>query len=106
MTVDEYAELLLGTLELVSDGYYQNKFGQTGYRAIYRSVRGFCWYSVSGTEVAIAPDEVARAITDQDRNILRENSYLNGNYQPGFEATVSAAEHSFMLNAAPEFPGL
>jgi hypothetical protein len=105
MTVDEYAEILLkGHLEFVGDGYYENRVGQVGYRAIYKYARGYYWYRVSAAEVPIAPDEVAQAITHHGREVLRENPYLNRKGVQGFEATVRAGEHCFMLNAAPDPP--
>jgi hypothetical protein len=104
MTVDEYAELLRMRLEFVEDGRYTNRDSQTGYRAIYKDARAYYWYSVSVTEVPVAPDEVAQAITDPGRSILREKSYLNASARQGFEATVRSGEHHFMLNAAPDFP--
>ena len=103
MTVDEYAEILLERrLQFVHDGYYLNKEGQTGYRATYQRSSAYFWYSVSNSEAPIAPDEVARAITDPGRDIRRENRYFNRNLREGFEATVRAGDHSFMLSAAPD----
>ena len=105
MTVGEYAEVLSrGELELVEDGYYVNGRGQTGYRATYKDSESYYWYSVSGSEVPFAPDEVAHAIIVPERDVLRENAYFNRNVQQGFEATVHAGEHWFMLNAAPDPP--
>jgi hypothetical protein len=105
MTVDQYAEVLpRGGLEFVQDGYYTNRFGQPGYRASYKGPIAYFWYSVSATENPVAPDEVAQAITHPERNVFRENVYFNRNGQQGFEATVRAGDHSFMLNAAPDAP--
>jgi hypothetical protein len=105
MTVDRYAEILLsGGLRLVEEKYYENKVGRTGYKAIYKNSRAYYWYSVSGTEVRVAPDEVAQAVTDPERQILREKTYSNRKTQPGFEATIRAGEHCFMLNSSPDPP--
>lgn len=105
MTVDEFAQVFSsGTLEFVEDGRYQNQSGQVGYRAIYRDTERYLWFSVSNTEIAIAIDEVAAAITTPDRQIIRENSYWNQYGRQGFEATVRSGEHWFMLNAAPDPP--
>jgi hypothetical protein len=106
MTVEEYAQVLLNvSIQFVHDAYYTNREGQTGYRAIYRHGNSYFWYSVSRTEVPIAPDEVAQAITDPARTVFRANPYFNRNSQQGFEATVRAGEHCFMLNSAPDPPG-
>lgn len=106
MTVNDYAETLSrGELKFVEEGYYVNRKGQTGYRAIYQGSQAYFWYSVSGTEVRIAPDEIAQALISPRRQILRENPYFNSNVQQGFEATVRAGEHWFMLGAAPDAPG-
>jgi hypothetical protein len=105
MTVEEYAQVLLGSgLQLVQDGYYRNRDGRTGYKAIYRNSEAYYWYSVSGTEIPVAPDEVALAILNAARTVNRENAYFNRKSRRGFEATVRAGEHSFMLNAAPDPP--
>jgi hypothetical protein len=105
MTVDQFAEILQGgELRLVHDGYYVNRFGQCGYRVMYKGPIAYYSYRVSGTETPVAPDEVAHAITHPERNVSRENVYSNRNGQQGFEATVRAGDHSFMLNAAPDPP--
>jgi hypothetical protein len=105
MTVDEFSEILRDRkLEFVSDGWYQNQFGQKGYRAIYRDPARYYWFSVSGTETPFALDEVALAIRTPGRQITREYPYRNRNQQQGFEATVRSGEHSFMLCAAPDPP--
>jgi hypothetical protein len=105
MTVDEYAELLVhGRLQFVTDGTYQNKLGQLGYRAIYKNQSAYYWYSVSNTEVSIAPDEVGQAIITPERDVLRENPYFNSHSRQSFEATVRSGDHHFMLNAAPDPP--
>ncbi len=107
MTVDEFAETLSrGGLQLVEDGQYQNKFGKIGYRTVYRDPVHYYWFSVSGTDIAFALDEVALAIRAPGRQVMRENPYWNRNLQQGFEATVRSGEHCFMLNAAPDPPSL
>ena len=103
MTVDEYSEMLLSRkLEFVSDGRYENHFGQIGYRAVYRDAARYYWFSVSGTETPFALDEVALSIRAPGRQITREYPYWNRNRQEAFEATVRSGEHSFMLGAAPD----
>jgi hypothetical protein len=104
MTVDQFAHALSGRLEFVRDSYYHNKSGQVGYRAIYRGGGCYYWFSVSATDARFAPDEVAAAIADPERNISREYPYVNGVGQLGFEATVRSGDHSFMLNASPDLP--
>jgi hypothetical protein len=105
VTVDEYAEALVSRgLQFIQDGQYRNGFGQAGYRAIYRDAERYLWFSVSGMETSLAPDEVAMAIRANGRWIQRENPYLNRNGQQGFEATVHSGGHAFMLNAAPDAP--
>ncbi|MBZ5699815.1 MAG: hypothetical protein LAN18_14855 [Acidobacteriia bacterium] len=105
MTVDDFAAVLLSRdLDLVQDGNYENKLGQIGYRAIYRNSGCYYWYSVSGTDTRVAPDEVATAITTSGRIIQREYPYLNSRGKQGFEATVRSGDHSFMLNSAPDPP--
>jgi hypothetical protein len=107
MTVDEFAEMLLDPgLEFVAEGHYVNRDGRTGYRAVYKHPQTYYWYSVSGAEAAIEPDEVAQAVMHPSRTVLRENTYFNRSGKHGFEATVSSAEHWFMLNAAPDPPRL
>jgi hypothetical protein len=106
MIVDDFAAVLMsGCLDLVEDGYYQNKLGQAGYRATYRNSGRYHWYRVSGTDNPVAPDEVATAITTPGRTIQREYPYLNSRGKQGFEATVRYEDHSFMLNSAPHPPG-
>ena len=105
MTVDDYADSLSAPeLGFVQDGQYRNRAGQVGYRAIYRDATRYLWFSVSSTEISIAPDEVAAAITAPERLIQRENPYWNGNGRQGFEATVHSGGHAFMLGAAPDPP--
>ena len=106
MKVDEYAlELQSRALGFVQEGHYSNAFGQVGYRAIYRNGIYYLWYSVSSTESAFAPDEVAAAITAPKRWIQRENPYFNRKGNVGFEATVNSGGHAFMLGAADRPPG-
>ena len=106
MNVDEFAGVMDGAqIEFVQDGFYENRYGQIGYRAIYRDSTSIYWYSVSGTDIRIGPDEVAVAICHPERVILREFPYRNRRGQQGFEATVRSGDNSFMLNAAPEPPG-
>jgi hypothetical protein len=106
MKVDEYAlELQSRALGFVQEGHYSNAFGQVGYRAIYRNAIYYLWYSVSSTESAVAPDEVAAAITAPKRWIQRENLYVNRKGNVGFEATVNSGGHAFMLGAADRPPG-
>lgn len=103
MTVDQFAEILQrGELRLVHDGYYVNRFGQSGYRAMYKGPIAYYSYRVSATETPLAPDEVAQAIKHPERNVSRENVYFNRIGQQAFEATVRAGDHSFMLSAAPD----
>ena len=105
MTVDEYAlELQSPALGFVQEGRYSNAFGQMGYRAIYRNAIYYLWYSVSSTQSAFAPDEVAMAITAPKRSIKRENPYFNKKGDMGFEATVKTGGHAFMLGAADRPP--
>jgi len=105
MTVDEYAlELQSGALGFVQEGRYSNAIGQVGCRAIYRNAIYYLWYSVSSTESAFAPDEVATAITASKRWIQRENPYFNRKGNVGFEATVNSGGHAFMLGAADRPP--
>lgn len=105
MTVDDYAEALCSvTLEFVSEGYYRNQLGQVGYRAIYKEMSRYLWFSVSGTEERFAPDEVATAIVARQRFVQRANAYFNRNGQAGFEATVLSGGRAYMLNAAPDAP--
>jgi len=105
MIVDEYAlELQSPALGFEQEGRYSNAFGQVGYRAIYRNAIYYLWYSVSSTESAFAPDEVATAITAPNRWIQRENPYFNKKGNVGFEATVNSGGHSFMLGAADRPP--
>jgi hypothetical protein len=86
MTVDEYAlELQSPALGFVQEGRYSNAFGQVGYRAIYRNAIYYLWYSVSSTESAFAPDELATAITAPKRWIQRENPYFNRKGNVGFK---------------------
>jgi hypothetical protein len=107
MTVDEYAtELQARSLELVAEGSYTNSFGQVGYRATYRNADLHLWFSVSATEVRIAPDEVAMAISAQGRWIQRANPYTNSKDNIGFEATVHSGGHAFMLGAAHRRPSI
>jgi hypothetical protein len=107
MTVDDFANVLLREgLQLIQEGHYENRFGQTGYRATYRHGDQYYWFSISGTEIGFAPDEVAAAITHPERSIQREYPYLNTRGRLGFEATVRAGDHSFMLNAAPYPPSI
>jgi hypothetical protein len=105
MTVDDFAAVLTnGGLEFLADGQYENEFGQVGYRAIYRNSGRYYWFSVSGTDVGFALDEVAQAIISPSREILRAKPYWNRHLQQGFEATVRSGEHYFMLNVAPDPP--
>jgi hypothetical protein len=105
VTVDEFAEVLVSeSLQFIQEGHYSNSDGQTGYRAIYRDSERYLWFSVSGTEITLAPDEVAVAIQARGRWVQRENPYFNRNGQQGFEATVHSGGHAFMLGAAPEPP--
>ena len=105
MIVDEYAlELQSAALGFVREGHYSNAFGQMGYRAIYRNAIYYLWFSVSSTETAFAPDEVATAITAPKRWIQRENPYFNRKGNVGFEATVNSGGHAFMPGAADRPP--
>jgi hypothetical protein len=105
MTVDEFSEVLRRrTSEFVSEGLYENQFGQVGYRATYRDGSRYLWFSISATETPLALDEVATAIIAPGRQITREYPYWNRNRQQGFEATVRCGGHSFMLGAAPDPP--
>jgi hypothetical protein len=68
MTVDEFAEALVSErLEFVLEGHYSNRYGQVGYRAIYKDADRYLWFSVSATEISLAPDEVAMAIRADGR---------------------------------------
>jgi hypothetical protein len=105
VTVDEFAEVLgSGRLQFILEGHYSNSYGQVGYRAIYKDADRYFWFSVSATEISLAPDEVAMAIRANGRWVQREYPYLNRNGQQGFEATVHSGGHAFMLNAAPDLP--
>jgi hypothetical protein len=102
MTVDEFADALISAaLELLAEGQYENNLGTRGYWARYGDGRRRLWYSVSGTETAIAPDEVRLAIQAPGRLVTREKPYLNGHGRRGFEATVFSGGRAFMLSAAP-----
>jgi hypothetical protein len=102
MTVDDFAAILLSRgLDLIQDGTYKNKLGEFGYRAVSSNSGRFYWYSVSGTDTRVAPDEVATAITTSGRIIHREYPYLSSRGKLGFEATVRSGDHLFMLNSAP-----
>ena len=100
MTVDEFAENLrnLATI-LVDEGWYHNAFHQRGYRAQLRIGDRWFWYSVSNTDLKIAPDEVAAAITSPVREVSRAGTYRSSNGKLGFEATMRCAEHHYMLGA-------
>lgn len=103
MTVDEFAEALGSkNLRFVEDGQYRNVWEQSGYWAIYRDAERCLRFSVSATEIRLAADEVATAITAPGRYVARANPYLNRKGQLGFEATVHSGGHAFMLNAAPD----
>jgi hypothetical protein len=107
MTVDDFSEVLCSRkLEFVSEGWFENRFGQMGYWATYRDPSRYLWFSISATEIPFALDEVAVAIRAPERRITREYPYWNWNrnQQQGFEATVRSGEHSFMLGAAPGPP--
>jgi len=105
MTVDEFAIALRGQgLEFISGGAYHNQLGRAGYRATYRHSGRYYWYSVSGTEISFAPDEVAAALTSPRRRVEREYPYRNSGGQQSFEATVRSGDHSFMLGVGPEPP--
>lgn len=105
MTVDEFAEALVSErLQFIQEGHYSNSCGQIGYRAIYRDAERYLWFSVSATEVSLAPDEVAMAIRANGRWVQREYPYLNRKGEQGFEATVHSGGRAFMLNAAPDPP--
>jgi hypothetical protein len=100
MTVDTFANALRSpAIELIGKGWYENEFSQMGYWARYRLDGCWYWFSVSNTDVEIAPDEVAAAITCADRNILREGIFPNKKGNVGFESTVKCAEHHYMLAA-------
>lgn len=102
MTVDEFADALGSTnLEFIREGSYTNGNGQVGYWATYRDLEQYLWFSVSSTEIPLAPDEVAAAITSPQRWVARENPYPNKAGQLGFEVTVLSKGHAFMLGATP-----
>ncbi|MGO9641741.1 MAG: hypothetical protein ACLP1Y_10610 [Candidatus Acidiferrales bacterium] len=99
MTVDEFAEVLRNAdTQLVEKGWYEDQFFQKGYWAELRL--GSWWYSfsVSNTEVEIAADEVAAAISSEERKIIRAGVFLDRKGEPGFSATVQCAEHRYMLS--------
>ena len=105
MTVDEYAlRVKSPTLEFLQEGSYPNAFEQVGYWARYRDGTLYLWYSISSTEAAFAPDEVAMAVTAPTRWIQRQNPYCNRKGNIGFEATVLSDGHAFMLGAADRAP--
>jgi hypothetical protein len=102
MNVEEYAFLVsLPYLLEVKSGFYLNCRRQRGYFACYRLPGGcFVKYSVSATELPVAPDEVATAIQAPGRWIQRQNPYSNRKNNEGFEATVYSGGHAFMLGVA------
>lgn len=105
MTVDEFSQRLAsGKVEFVEDGYYRNELGRIGYWAIHRDGVQFYWYSVSASENEVPINEVVRAIESPTRKVVRAKPYWNANRQRGFEATVYAEDHWFMLGAAPDPP--
>jgi hypothetical protein len=55
-------------------------------------------FSVSNTDVPIAPDEVAEAITSPERKIEREGTYAT--QKDSLESTIRVAEHCYMINAS------
>jgi hypothetical protein len=105
MTVDQFAAILRDRrTALVCDGWFFNENLQQGYRATLSSQNRWYWFSVSNTDLELAPDEVALAITSPDRELLREGTYRNKKGALGFEATVKSADHYYMLGAS-NLPG-
>ena len=102
MTIDDVAMLLRRSeRRLVREGFYSNQFGQEGYFAEYQCRGVFLKFSISSTQTAFAPDEVAVAILDPRRWIQRSKLYSNQRGQIGLEATVHSAGHAFMLTTTP-----
>jgi hypothetical protein len=103
MTVDDFASVLSGSdLEFVEDGEYYNTLRRKGYWAIYKNSNGYFKFSISSCDERFAPEEVAAAIANSRRVIMREKPYFNSWGQQGLEATVKSGNHSFMLTAAPD----
>jgi len=100
MTVDDFAEVLRNpAVQVTGQDWYHNQQGQRGYKATLSLGSDQYWYSVSNTDIAITPGQVAAAILSPSRVVRRENPYDNSSGEPGFEATVWSEGHSYMLGA-------
>ena len=74
-------------------GLYTNRFGNYGYKAVFKIGSDWYWYSVSGTSTVVHPREVAEAVA-------RGNVRRCGQYKrDGFEATVYFEGRSYMISA-------
>ncbi len=99
MSVEEFALAFGRSRTVTQDGFYTNSNGQTGYWARLRNNDRWYSVSVSNTDFALTPDEVALALLAPDRRIERNGTYRNRKGVLGFEATVRVAEHTYMLSA-------
>ncbi len=107
MTVDQFAEVLRNpAIQVIDQGRYQNKQGETGYYARLRLGVDQYWYSASDFDSAVPPTDVAAAIQSPSRKILRENPYRNDKGERGFEATVWYQGHAYMLGAGTTETGI
>ncbi len=99
MTIDAPAAALRDpAIVIVDKGWYWNKTGRQGYWGTLYFNGWWYHFSVSNTEVAFAPDEVADAITSPERDNIRVGTYTTE--KDSLESTIRVAEHCYMINAS------
>ena len=98
--IKQYAETLRSiTGEPFDHSFYENEFGQGGYKATYRVGNDWFWYSVPGTKTVVRPTEIADAITNGFDITRCGIVKLNG-----LEATIRCDNQWYMLNRGSEKP--